>query len=184
MSSNPINLDFQLGNIRPLERNSKIILYFRDKTGTLPQAYKRTLNFCDENNPESSSGKCLFTFVCTDSLVPIVNRIVQPYTRVRINFDFDGAPSTFSMREIPILNFGEELEFKTRATIDGDKLVNHDCFLLDDDSKKRGRWHPLPEPENEEVARSLEEQKYKMLLYLRASLAASLYTSHNLEETI
>ena len=181
MPINPININVALSMLRALHKSNKIVSHYEDKTGQTPIAYRRKLVFKNSEDPAMSPTACLFTYVCDGSFKPIASHVYQPFTRVRVRFDSTGDAKDIFMREVPNVQIGEELEFKTRSKITDGELVNPQCFIIENDREIKGNWYPFPKPEDPEVAKVLEDQKYKMLLFLKASLKVSLYTKQELE---
>lgn len=182
MPLEPSRIDAKLGTICPLERNNRILRRHVNGTGVLPFGYRRAFSFSDLDNPEGGKNKTYFTYVCRDSFTPIAATVFGYITRARLDYNEDGNPETFIMRELPNPEV-DELEFRTRAKVsDDNKLTDHELFYFHNDKCTTGEWLPFPRPENDTVAETLEEHKYKMLLYLRALITASIYTRNELED--
>jgi len=181
MSLEPSRIDAKLGTICHLERNNKILRRHANGTGVLPFGYRRMFSFSDLDNPEGGKNKAYFTYVCRDSFTPVSAIAFGYITRARLDYDEDGIPETFIMRELPDPEI-DELEFRTRARVSEDNiLTDHELFYFNSDECTTGEWLPLSGAENGTNREIILEHKYKMLLYLRALITASLYTRHELE---
>lgn len=180
MPLEPSRIDAKLGTICPLERNNRILRRHANGTGVLPFGYRRAFLFSDLDNPQGGKNKTYFTYVCRDSFTPVSATVFGYLIRARLDYDEDGNPESFIMRELPEPEVSE-LEFRTRARVSVDnRLTDHELFYFHSNECTSGEWMPLPEPENNTVAETIKEHKYKMTLYLRALITASIYTRQEL----
>lgn len=181
MSLEPSRIDAKLGVILPLERNNRILRRHTNGTGVLPFGYRRMFSFSDLDKPESGKNKAYFTYICRDSFTPVSAIAFGYNTRARLDYDEEGNPETFLMRELPDPEI-DELEFRSRAIVSEDNgLTNHEYFYFHSDSDTTGEWLPLSGAENGTNREIILDHKYKMVLYLRALITASIYTKHELE---